>query len=283
MVFIALLYTAAPAVAVFARTNLLNTVSGQNYADMPEWFHTWEDTGLIAHHDWNGDGRIQYTGPHSDVRNELTIDRDIMVLANPEIAGLPAWVIGLVAAGGLAAALSTAAGLLLVVSSAISHDLLKRSLRPQITEAGELRAARISAALAVVVAGYLGIHPPGFVAEVVAFAFGLAASSFFPVLILGIFWKRMNREGAILGMTTGLLFTAAYIVYFKFINPESSHSDAWWFGISPEGIGTVGMLINFAVSTVVSLLTPPPPASIRQLVEDIRIPQGAEAVSEIHS
>ncbi|MDG2049048.1 MAG: cation acetate symporter [Myxococcota bacterium] len=283
LVFIALLYTAAPAVAVFARTNLLNTVSGQNYADMPEWFHTWEDTGLIAHHDWNGDGRIQYTGPHSDVRNELTIDRDIMVLANPEIAGLPAWVIGLVAAGGLAAALSTAAGLLLVVSSAISHDLLKRSLRPQITEAGELRAARISAALAVVVAGYLGIHPPGFVAEVVAFAFGLAASSFFPVLILGIFWKRMNREGAILGMTTGLLFTAAYIVYFKFINPESSHSDAWWFGISPEGIGTVGMLINFAVSTVVSLLTPPPPASIRQLVEDIRIPQGAEAVSEIHS
>lgn len=282
LVFIAMLYTAAPAVAVFARTNLLNTVKDQSYADMPEWFHTWEETGLIAHQDWNGDGRIQYTGPHSDVRNELVIDRDIMVLANPEIAELPAWVIGLVAAGGLAAALSTAAGLLLVVSSAISHDLLKRSLRPQITEAGELKAARISAAVAVGVAGYLGVDPPGFVAEVVAFAFGLAASSFFPVLILGIFWKRMNREGAISGMLTGLLFTASYIVYFKFLHPESSHPDAWWFGISPEGIGTLGMLLNFAVSTGVSLLTPPPPDSIRQLVEDIRIPQGATPAPEIH-
>ena len=280
LVFIAMLYTAAPAVAVFARTNLLNTVKDQSYADMPEWFHTWEETGLIAHQDWNGDGRIQYTGPHSDVRNELVIDRDIMVLANPEIAELPAWVIGLVAAGGLAAALSTAAGLLLVVSSAISHDLLKRSLRPQITEAGELKAARISAAVAV--AGYLGIDPPGFVAEVVAFAFGLAAASFFPVLILGIFWKRMNREGAISGMVTGLLFTAAYISYFKFVNPESSQPEAWWFGISPEGIGTLGMLINFAVSILVSLFTPPPPDSIRQLVEDIRIPQGAAPASEIH-
>ena len=282
LIFIAMLYTAAPAVAVFARTNLLNTVKDQSYADMPEWFHTWEETGLIAHQDWNGDGRIQYTGPDSDVRNELVIDRDIMVLANPEIAELPAWVIGLVAAGGLAAALSTAAGLLLVVSSAISHDLLKRSLRPQITEAGELKAARISAAVAVAVAGYLGIDPPGFVAEVVAFAFGLAAASFFPVLILGIFWKRMNREGAISGMVTGLLFTAAYISYFKFVNPESSQPEAWWLGISPEGIGTLGMLINFAVSISVSLFTPPPPDSIRQLVEDIRIPQGAAPASEIH-
>jgi len=282
LIFIAMLYTAAPAVAVFARTNLLNTVKDQSYADMPEWFHTWEETGLIAHQDWNGDGRIQYTGPDSDVRNELVIDRDIMVLANPEIAELPAWVIGLVAAGGLAAALSTAAGLLLVVSSAISHDLLKRSLRPQITEAGELKAARISAAVAVAVAGYLGIDPPGFVAEVVAFAFGLAAASFFPVLILGIFWKRMNREGAISGMVTGLLFTAAYISYFKFVNPESSQPEAWWLGISPEGIGTLGMLINFAVSILVSLFTPPPPDSIRQLVEDIRIPQGAAPASEIH-
>ena len=282
LIFIAMLYTAAPAVAVFARTNLLNTVKDQSYADMPEWFHTWEETGLIAHQDWNGDGRIQYTGPDSDVRNELVIDRDIMVLANPEIAELPAWVIGLVAAGGLAAALSTAAGLLLVVSSAISHDLLKRSLRPQITEAGELKAARISAAVAVGVAGYLGIDPPGFVAEVVAFAFGLAAASFFPVLILGIFWKRMNREGAISGMVTGLLFTAAYISYFKFVNPESSQPEAWWLGISPEGIGTLGMLINFAVSILVSLFTPPPPDSIRQLVEDIRIPQGAAPASEIH-
>ena len=200
------------------------------------------------------------------------IDRDIMVLANPEIAGLPPWVIGLVAAGGLAAALSTAAGLLLVVSSAISHDLLKRSLRPDITERGELKAARISAAVAVVVAGYLGIHPPGFVAEVVAFAFGLAASSFFPVLILGIFWKRMNREGAIAGMLSGLLFTAAYIVYFKFIQPDANQPENWWFGISPEGIGTLGMLINFFVSTLVSLVTPAPPESIRQLVENIRVP-----------
>lgn len=272
LVFIALLYTAAPAVAVFARTNLLNTVSEKKYDEMPDWFHTWEETGLIAHQDWNQDGRIQYTGPHSDVRNELVIDRDIMVLANPEIAGLPPWVIGLVAAGGLAAALSTAAGLLLVVSSAISHDLLKRSLRPDITERGELKAARISAAVAVVIAGYLGIHPPGFVAEVVAFAFGLAASSFFPVLILGIFWKRMNREGAIAGMLSGLLFTAAYIVYFKFIQPDANQPENWWFGISPEGIGTLGMLINFFVSTLVSLVTPAPPESIRQLVENIRVP-----------
>lgn len=283
LIFIALLYTAAPAVAVFARTNLLDTVSDQPYAEMPEWFGKWEDTGLISFEDVNGDGLIQYVGPASAQTNELTIDRDIMVLANPEIANLPAWVIGLVAAGGLAAALSTAAGLLLVVSSAVSHDLLKRSLRPDISERGELIAARVSAAVAVVVAGYLGIDPPGFVAEVVAFAFGLAASSFFPVLIFGIFWKRMNREGAIAGMVTGIAFTAAYIVYFKFVNPAANTPDNWWFGVSPEGIGTVGMMVNFTVATVVALLTPPPPAEIQMLVDNIRVPHGAGPAHEIHA
>jgi cation/acetate symporter len=283
LVFIAILYTTAPAVAVFARTNLLDTVSGQAYADVPGWFSTWEDTGLIHYEDHNRDGLIQYVGPDSAHTNELTIDRDIMVLANPEIAGLPNWVIGLVAAGGLAAALSTAAGLLLVVSSAVSHDLLKRSIRPGITERGELIAARVSAAVAVVVAGYLGIDPPGFVAEVVAFAFGLAASSFFPVLVLGIFWKRMNREGAIAGMVTGILFTAAYIVYFKFVNPAANTPDRWFFGVSPEGIGTVGMMLNFAVSTVVALRTAPPPASVQRLVEDIRVPRGAGPAHEIRA
>ena len=282
LVFIAILYTAAPAVAVFARTNLLSTVSEQPYAEMPEWFGTWEDTGLISFDDVNGDGLIQYDGPNSPETNELTIDRDIMVLANPEIAGLPAWVIGLVAAGGLAAALSTAAGLLLVVSSAISHDLLKRTLRPDITERGELIAARVSAAVAVVVAGYLGIDPPGFVAEVVAFAFGLAASSFFPVLILGIFWKRMNREGAIAGMVSGIVFTAAYIVYFKFVNPAANVPENWWFGVSPEGVGTIGMMLNFAVATGVAMVTPPPPPEIQRLVDEIRIPQGANTPSEAH-
>jgi len=277
LVFIAILYTTAPAVAVFARTNLLDTVSEQPYADVPEWFTTWEETGLIQFEDHNGDGRIQYVGPGSTATNELTIDRDIMVLANPEIAGLPAWVVGLVAAGGLAAALSTAAGLLLVVSSAISHDLLKRALRPDISEKGELIAARLSAAVAVVVAGYLGIDPPGFVAEVVAFAFGLAASSFFPVLVLGIFWKRMNREGAIAGMVSGIVFTAAYIVYFKFVNPAANVADNWWFGISPEGIGTLGMLLNFAVSVGVTWVTPPPPPEIQILVEEIRVPRGSRA------
>jgi cation/acetate symporter len=283
LVFIAILYTTAPAVAVFARTNLLDTVSGQAYADVPGWFSTWEDTGLIHYEDHNRDGLLQYVGPDSAHTNELTIDRDIMVLANPEIAGLPNWVIGLVAAGGLAAALSTAAGLLLVVSSAVSHDLLKRSIRPGITERGELIAARVSAAVAVVVAGYLGIDPPGFVAEVVAFAFGLAASSFFPVLVLGIFWKRMNREGAIAGMVTGILFTAAYIVYFKFVNPAANTPDRWFFGVSPEGIGTVGMMLNFAVSTVVALRTAPPPASVQRLVEDIRVPRGAGPAHEIRA
>jgi cation/acetate symporter len=283
LVFIAILYTTAPAVAVFARTNLLATVSGQPYADVPEWFGTWEDTGLISYDDRNGDGLIQYVGPDSAHANELTIDPDIMVLANPEIAGLPAWVIGLVAAGGLAAALSTAAGLLLVVSSAISHDLLKRSIWPSISERGELIAARVSAAVAVIVAGYLGIDPPGFVAEVVAFAFGLAASSFFPVLVLGIFWKRMNREGAITGMVTGIVFTAAYIVYFKFVNPAANTPDHWFLGVSPEGIGTVGMALNFLVATAVAMTTAPPPESVQRLVDEIRVPRGAGPAHEIRA
>jgi len=289
LLFIAILYTTAPAVAVFARTNLLDTVSGERYDAMPEWFRSWEGTGLIRFDDRNGDGRIQYVGPGavdaegSPVVNELQIDRDIMVLANPEIAGLPAWVVGLVAAGGLAAALSTAAGLLLVVSSAISHDLLKRALRPGISERGELVAARVAAGIAVVVAGYLGINPPGFVAQVVAFAFGLAAASFFPVILLGIFSTRMNREGAVAGMVTGMLFTAGYIVFFSFLRPELNRVEHWWFGVSPEGIGTVGMLLNFAVALTVSALTPPPPPEIRALVEEIRIPRGAGAAHEIQA
>ncbi len=287
LVFIALLYTAAPAVAVFARTNLLNTVSDRPYAEMPDWFTKWESTGLITFEDHNGDGRVQFVGPAATdatgapIPNELTIDRDIMVLANPEIARLPNWVVGLVAAGGLAAALSTAAGLLLVVSTAVSHDLLKRGFRPSITERGELIAARVSAALAVIVAGYLGIDPPGFVAEVVAFAFGLAASSFFPVIILGVFSKRMNREGAIAGMVSGITLTAAYIVYFKFIDPAANSADHWWFGISPEGIGAVGMMLNFAVALTVARLTEAPPAHVQRLVDQIRIPRGAGAAHEI--
>jgi cation/acetate symporter len=217
------------------------------------------------------------------VANELTIDRDIMVLANPEIANLPPWVVGLVAAGGLAAALSTAAGLLLVISTAVSHDLLKRGFAPGIGEKAELVAARVSAAVAVLVAAYLGINPPGFVAEVVAFAFGLAASSFFPALVLGIFWKRMNREGAIAGMIAGILFTASYIVYFKFVNPAANDVSHWWLGVSPEGIGTLGMLLNVGVATVVSRFTPPPPDDVREMVESIRVPTGAGPAHEIQA
>jgi len=272
LVFIALLYTTAPAVAVFARTNLLETVSNREYAEMPEWFTRWEQTDLVTFDDRNGDGRIQYVGPSAPLENELAIDKDIMVLANPEIARLPNWVVGLVAAGGLAAALSTAAGLLLVISSAISHDLLKRALMPDITPRGELMAARFSVALGVAVAGYLGVNPPDFVAPVVAFAFGLAASSFFPAILLGIFWKRTTREGAVTGMVVGILFTAAYIVYFKFMNPVANVAENWLLGISPEGIGTVGMLLNLAVTVVVSRLTPAPPPEIQELVESIRIP-----------
>ncbi|MBC8371161.1 MAG: cation acetate symporter [Planctomycetes bacterium] len=275
LVFIAILYTTAPAIAAFARTNLLQTVSGQAYDDMPEWFNKWETTGLLAHNDLNGDGLIQYTGPNSDVPNELTVHKDIMVLANPEIAGLPNWVIALVAAGGLAAALSTAAGLLLVVSSAVSHDLLKRCLKPDISERDELRAARISAGFAVCLAGWFGIHPPGFVAEVVAFAFGLAASSFFPVLVMGIFSKRMNRLGAISGMVAGISFTAGYILWFKFISPESSTPEHWWFGISPEGIGTLGMLLNFLVAGAIHRFASAPSRETQRMVEAIRAPGSA--------
>ena len=285
LAFIAILYTTAPAIAVFARTNLLDTVADQPYAEMPEWFTKWESTGLVAFEDRNGDGRIQYVGPAYEAArdrpaepvqgNELTVNRDIMVLANPEISGLPNWVVGLVAAGGLAAALSTAAGLLLVVSSAISHDLLKRALRPRISEKAELAAARVSAAAAVLAAGYLGINPPGFVAETVAFAFGLAASSFFPAIILGTFSKRMNREGAVAGMVSGITFTAAYIVYFSFVNPAADVPENWWLGISPEGIGTVGMLVNFAVALLVCRFSAPPPSEVQELVEEIRTPKGA--------
>ncbi len=287
LVFIALLYTAAPAVAVFARTNLINTVAEQPYAEMPEWFRKWESTGLISFEDRNGDGLVQFVGPEArdaggaPIENELTIDRDIIVLANPEIARLPNWVVGLVAAGGLAAALSTAAGLLLVISTAVSHDLLKRGMKQTISERGELIAARISAGAAVIVAGYLGINPPGFVAEVVAFAFGLAASSFFPVIILGVFSKRLNREGAIFGMISGITFTAAYIVYFKFVNPTANHADRWWLGISPEGIGTLGMLVNFAVAWTVSRFTAEPPEHVQRLVDLIRVPRGAGPAHEI--
>jgi cation/acetate symporter len=270
LLFIALLYTTAPAVAAFARTNLLDEIAETKYEQAPEWFTNWESTGLIDWEDKNGDGRIQYVGDKEI--NELTIDRDIMVLANPEIAGLPNWVIALVVAGALAAALSTAAGLLLVIGAAVSHDLLKRALKPKITEKEELRAARIAVGIAVVVAGYFGINPPGFVAQVVAFAFGLAASSFFPAIVLGIFWKRMNREGAIAGMCTGILFTAAYIYYFKFYDPAANVAENWLGGISPEGIGTVGMLINVVVAVTVSLSTKPPPQEIVDMVENIRHP-----------
>ena len=281
LLFIAILYTTAPAVAAFARTNLLNTVSDAKYTEVPGWFKNWEATGLIKFDDKNGDGNIQYRGAHSEVDNELTIDRDIMVLANPEIAKLPNWVVGLVAAGGLAAALSTAAGLLLVISTSIAHDLLKRELVQEISEKGELLAARIAAGVAVCIAGYFGINPPGFVGQVVAFAFGLAAASFFPAIIMGIFWKRMNNIGAISGMIVGITFTAGYIIFFKFIRPELNVPAHWLFGISPEGIGTLGMLLNFLVSIPVSLLTAPPPAEVQELVDNIRSPQDAGPPHEL--
>lgn len=272
LVFIALLYTSAPAVAAFARTNLLTTVTDQPYSEVPDWFKNWEQTGLIKFEDKNGDGRIQYVGPSADRENELTIDPDIMVLANPEIARLPGWVIGLVAAGGLAAALSTAAGLLLVISTAVARDLLKKGFMPEISEKRELLTARITAGAAVIIAGYFGIDPPGFVAQVVAFAFGLAAASFFPAIILGIFTRRMNKYGAISGMIAGIVFTACYIVFFKFVRPDLNVAEYWLFGISPEGIGAVGMVLNFIVAAVVSKFTPPPPASIDALIDRIRAP-----------
>ncbi|WP_221029447.1 sodium:solute symporter family protein [Actomonas aquatica] len=286
LLFIAILYTTAPAVAAFARTNLLNTVDNATYSEMPAWFTTWEETGLLTFDDKNGDGKIQYyndknTDPAFQTEvaakgwagNELTIDRDIIVLANPEIAQLPNWVIGLVAAGCLAAALSTAAGLLLVISTAFAHDLVKRCIKPDISEKGELMWARVAAGAAVVVAAYFGINPPGFVAQVVAFAFGLAAASFFPAILMGIFQKKMNREGAISGMIVGIIFTAVYISYFKFIVPEKNNPEHWLFGISPEGIGTIGMLINFAVAQIVARFTPEPPAEVQEEVEHIRVPR----------
>lgn len=268
--FIAILYTTAPAIAAFARTNLINTVNNAQYLEMPSWFRTWENTGLISFEDKNEDGRIQYVADAET--NELTVDRDIIVLANPEISQLPNWVIALVAAGGLAAALSTAAGLLLVISTAISHDLLKSNLMPDIPEKQELLFARIAIFFAVCIAGYFGINPPGFVAQVVAFAFGLAAASFFPAIVLGIFSTRMNKEGAVSGMIAGIIFTASYIIYFKFINPAIDNADYWWWGISPEGIGTLGMLINFTVALVVCKLTPAPPQAVKDMVLDIRVP-----------
>lgn len=301
LLFIAILYTTAPAVASFARLNMINTLHNEEYAHAPSWFKNWEKTGLVAWVDKNGDGVMQYakgnavkgklafekdavgmfgqrvvsTPADTSNANELYIDRDIMVLANPEIAKLPAWTVALVAAGGLAAALSTAAGLLLVIASAFSHDLIKNVLIPGTTEKQELIYARIAAGFAVVIAGYFGINPPGFVAQVVAFAFGLAASSFFPIIILGIFWRRTSKEGAIAGMLTGIAFTAAYIIYFKFVNPGANKADNWLFGISPEGIGTIGMVINFIVTIVVSKFTKEPPAEVQNMVASLRYPREA--------
>ncbi|WP_169046019.1 sodium:solute symporter family protein [Aeromonas salmonicida] len=280
LLFISFLYTTAPAVASFARVNMVDTINGSDgkgteYAQAPQWIKNWEKTGLIAHDDKNGDGRMFYS---NDDRNEMKVDRDIIVLANPEIANLPNWVIALVAAGGIAAALSTAAGLLLVISTSISHDLLKRNLMPNISDKMELRYARGAAAVAILVAGYLGIHPPGFVAEVVAFAFGLAAASFFPAIIMGIFYKKMNKEGAISGMLAGMVFTVGYIIYFKgiFITPMAANvPENWLFGISPEGIGSVGMVINFVVAFVVSRFTATVPLEVQEIVESIRFPKGA--------
>lgn len=279
LAFIAILYTTAPALAAFARTNLIDTVKNQKYAELPAWFANWENTNLISFEDKNGDGLVNYVA--DPVANELTIDRDIMVLANPEIAQLPNWVVALVAAGGLAAALSTAAGLLLVISTSVSHDLIKKQVAPDISDKGELLAARGAAFLAVCVAGYFGINPPGFVAAVVALAFGLAAASFFPAIILGIFYKRMNKEGAVAGMVVGLGVTLFYMIKYKlgWIGTPTTAED-WWLGISPEGFGTVGMLINFLVSFVVSKLTPAPPAEVQEMVENIRFPRGAGGASD---
>ena len=291
LLFISILYTTVPAVAVFARTKLIETVSNKNYSEMPAWFGNWEKTGLLAYDDKNGDGIVQYVADKDT--NELTIDRDIMVLANPEIANLPNWVVALVGAGGLAAALSTAAGLLLVIASSISHDLIKKIINPAISEKGELLAARISAGVAVVIAGYFGINPPGFVAAVVALAFGLAAASFFPAILLGIFDKRMNKEGAITGMIIGISLMLFYMLKFKFglfdggKEAVAGLTGDWWFnfgngGISPEGFGTVAMAINFIFSVVVSRLTPAPPQHVQEIVEHIRIPSGVEAAQAAH-
>jgi cation/acetate symporter len=277
ILFIGILYTTAPAIATFARVNMIQSLHNKNYSEVPVWFKNWEETKLIQFEDKNGDGLIQYFGK-ANPDNELIVDRDIMVLANPEIANLPAWVVALVAAGGLAAALSTAAGLLLVISSSISHDLCKRILFTKLSDKKELLIARLSATVAVVIAGWFGIHPPGFVAQVVAFAFGLAASTFFPILVLGIFSKRTTREGAIAGMLAGLFFTGLYICYFKdiFNMGFTGGEEQWLFGISPEGIGAVGMVLNFAVTIIVSSVTKAPPAEVQASVEAIRYPRGSE-------
>jgi cation/acetate symporter len=279
LLFIAILYTTAPAVAAFARANLIDTVHNQPYTEMPEWFHNWETTGLIEFDDKNEDGIIQYTPDAAT--NELYIDQDIMVLANPEIAQLPNWVVGLVAAGGLAAALSTAAGLLLVISTSVARDLIRRTFVPDINHQRELLFARIAAGGAVIIAGYFGVNPPGFVAQTVAFAFGLAAASFFPAILLGIFSKTMNKQGAISGMLAGILFTAAYIIYFTYLNPELNNPDHWWFGISPEGIGAIGMAINLVIAVVVSRFTKNPPEHIQELIEHIRIPRDFNADKKV--
>ncbi|WP_108869373.1 sodium:solute symporter family protein [Aquimarina aquimarini] len=305
LLLIAILYTTAPAVAVFAKTNLIESVQNKKYEELPTWFKNWEDIGLLGWTDKNGDGQVQYAKGHSvegnknkpvfdgknrgthgertitnvnaATKNELFVDRDIMVLANPEIANLPNWVIALVAAGGLAAALSTAAGLLLVISSSVSHDLIKKMIKPDISEKGELIAARLSAVAAVCVAGYFGINPPGFVAAVVALAFGLAAASFFPAIVLGIFYKRMNKEGAIAGMVVGILCMLLYMIKYRlgWFDETVPPSSEWWFGISPEGFGAVAMVINFIISIVVSSFTAAPPKDVQEIVENIRIPSGA--------
>ena len=304
LVFIALLYTTAPAVGAFARLNFVESVEAKPYAQAPGWFKNWEANDLIAWRDKNGDGAMQVrpgdafdgapeyiegAGPsgerlvsnemRGESANEVYVDRDIMVLANPEIARLPGWVIALVAAGGLAAALSTAAGLLLVISSSVSHDLLKQTFKPDVSEKQELLAARIAATAAVLMAGYLGIYPPGWVAQVVAFAFGIAAATLFPAIFMGIFSRRMNREGAIAGMLVGLVFTVGYIAWFKLWNPVLNVEGNWWFGISPEGIGAIGMALNFAVAIAVASVTRPTPPEVRELVEAIRIPKGAGAAT----
>ena len=307
LIFIAILYTTVPAVAGFGRVNLIETINGKDhtgveYTQAPSWFKNWENAGLIAWTDKNGDGKVFYsagnafdggkpkfvegaggngerlTSNPSDNASEVYVDRDIMVLANPEIANLPDWVIALVAAGAVAAALSTAAGLLLVISTSISHDLMKKTINPNITDKQELRYARMAAVVAIIIAGYFGINPPGFVAQVVALAFGLAASSVFPVIIMGIFSTRMNTQGAVSGMVVGLVSTIAYIVYFKFMGGTT---DQWWFGISPEGFGTVGMMLNFVVAMLVASMTPEPPEEIQSIIEDIRIPRGA-AEAQMH-
>ena len=273
LLLIAILYTTAPAISTFARTNLIQTVSGKEYSSMPEWFTNWERTGLIQFEDKNEDGNIQYVADAE--KNELTIDRDIMVLANPEIAQLPNWVIALVAAGGLAAALSTAAGLLLVISASVSHDLIKKQIKPNISEKGELVWARIGSVIAVIVAGYFGINPPGFVAAVVALAFGLAAASFFPAIILGIFDKRMNKEGAVAGMVVGILLMLFYMMKYKLDLFGGGTQEDWWFGISPEGFGSVAMAVNFVISFAISRFYPAPPEDVQEMVESIRFPRGA--------